>query len=55
MSMRSAGGHDFTFKNDHAGVKIGPYNAERYMIPPPEPGDVVLFPSYLMPCSPAEN
>jgi len=48
MFMRSAGGPDFTFKNDHAAVKIGPYNAERWMIPPPEPGDVVLFPSYLM-------
>jgi hypothetical protein len=46
--MRSPGGVDFSFKNDHAGVATGPYNAEKWISMPPEPGDVVLFPSYLM-------
>ena len=46
--MKSPGGHDFSFKNDHAGVVSGPYNAEKWVSPPPEPGDLVLFPSYLM-------
>ena len=46
--MKSAGGHDFTFKNHHPAVTVGLYPAERWMLPQPEPGDVVLFPSYLM-------
>ncbi|MEJ0087488.1 MAG: putative 2OG-Fe(II) oxygenase [Pseudomonadota bacterium] len=46
--MKSPGGTDFTFKNDHASVATGTYNADKWISPPPEPGDVVLFPSYLM-------
>ncbi|NWG74248.1 MAG: hypothetical protein HXY24_06525 [Rubrivivax sp.] len=46
--MKSPGGHDFAFKNDHAGVVTGPFNAEKWISPQPEPGDLVLFPSYLM-------
>lgn len=46
--MKSPGGHDFSFKNDHAGVVTGPYNSERWVSMAPEPGDVVLFPSYLL-------
>ncbi|MCE4539240.1 2OG-Fe(II) oxygenase family protein [Pelomonas sp. P7] len=46
--MKSPGGHDFALKNDHAGVATGPYNAEKWVSPSPEPGDLILFPSYLM-------
>ena len=46
--MKSPGGHDFAFKNDHAGVHQGPYNADKWVSPAPEPGDLILFPSYLM-------
>jgi uncharacterized protein (TIGR02466 family) len=46
--MKSPGGHDFAFKNDHANVQLGPYSADRWISPAPEPGDMVLFPSYLM-------
>ncbi|MDP1902473.1 MAG: putative 2OG-Fe(II) oxygenase [Rubrivivax sp.] len=46
--MKSPGGTEFSFKNDHAGVVTGPYNAEKWVSPQPEPGDLVLFPSYLM-------
>lgn len=46
--MKSPGGTEFSFKNDHAGVTTGPYNAEKWVSPQPEPGDLVLFPSYLM-------
>ncbi|WP_457446301.1 TIGR02466 family protein [Roseateles sp. P5_E4] len=46
--MKSPGGHDFALKNDHAGVTAGPYNAEKWVGPAPSPGDMVLFPSYLM-------
>lgn len=46
--MKSPGGTDFSFKNDHAGIVSGPYNAEKWISPQPEPGDIVLFPSFLM-------
>jgi hypothetical protein len=46
--MKSPGGVEFSFKNDHAGVTQGPYNADKWVGPAPEPGELVLFPSYLM-------
>jgi hypothetical protein len=46
--MKSPGGTDFAFKNDHADVVTGPYNADKWISPLPQPGDMVLFPSYLM-------
>lgn len=46
--MKSPGGTDFSFKNDHAGIATGPFNAEKWISPQPEPGDLVLFPSYLL-------
>ena len=46
--MKSPGGTDFAFKNDHAGAVNGPYNADKWVGPVPQPGDLVLFPSYLM-------
>jgi uncharacterized protein (TIGR02466 family) len=46
--MKSPGGVEFSFKNDHAGVETGPYNADKWVSPQPDPGDLVLFPSYLM-------
>jgi hypothetical protein len=56
--MKSPGGTDFAFRNDHAGVSTGAYNADKWVSPSPEPGDVVLFPSYLMhavPINPGER
>jgi uncharacterized protein (TIGR02466 family) len=46
--MKSPGGTDFSFKNDHAGVVPNEYCADQWISPAPEPGDMVLFPSYLM-------
>jgi uncharacterized protein (TIGR02466 family) len=46
--MKSPGGIEYSFKNDHPGVVTGPYNAEKWISPQPEPGDLVMFPSYLM-------
>ena len=46
--MKSPGGTDFIFRNDHAAVEHGPYNADKWVSPEPAPGDLVLFPSYLM-------
>ena len=46
--MKSPGGHDFAFKNDHARTVPGAYSADKWVSPQPDPGDLVLFPSYLM-------
>jgi hypothetical protein len=46
--VKSPGGSDFIFRNDHAAVTAGAYNADKWVSPAPDPGDVVLFPSYLM-------
>ncbi len=51
--MKSPGGHDFSFKNDHAAVASGTFNAEKWISMQPEPGDIVLFPSYLLHAVPA--
>lgn len=46
--MKSPGGTDFLFKNDHPGMTQGPFNASKWVSPAPDPGDLILFPSYLM-------
>jgi uncharacterized protein (TIGR02466 family) len=46
--MKSPGGSEFMFRNDHARVVNGEFNADKWVSPAPEPGDMVLFPSYLM-------
>ena len=46
--MKSPGGHDFTFRNDHARSVINEFNADKWVSPMPEPGDLMLFPSFLM-------
>jgi Putative 2OG-Fe(II) oxygenase len=46
--MKSPGGTDFSFKNDHKGMTPGPFSADKWISPAPQPGDLVLFPSYLM-------
>lgn len=51
--IKAPGGADYAFKNDHAGVVTGPYNADKWISMQPDPGDVVLFPSYLMHAVPA--
>lgn len=46
--MKSPGGTDFAFRNDHAMTRPTPYSADKWVSPAPAPGDMVLFPSYLM-------
>lgn len=56
--MKAPGGTEFSFKNDHTGVATGPYNADKWISPAPEPGDIALFPSFLMhavPTNPGER
>src|SRR5690242_1940161 len=46
--MKSPGGTDFMFKNDHPGMTPNEFCADKWISPAPRPGDMVLFPSYLM-------
>jgi len=46
--IRSLGGHDYVFSNVNARTELGPFNADKWIAPAPEPGDLVLFPSYLL-------
>ena len=46
--MKSPGGNEFMFRNDHAKTAPSEFNADKWVSPAPEPGDLVLFPSYLM-------
>ena len=46
--MKSPGGTDFIFRNDHAAMSPGEFNADKWVSPSPQPGDAVFFPSYLM-------
>jgi uncharacterized protein (TIGR02466 family) len=46
--LKATGGTEFVFKNDHAKRAPTPFNSDRWTGPPPSPGDLVLFPSYLM-------
>jgi len=46
--MKSSGGTEFLFKNEHANVSSTPFNGDRWVAPAPAPGDLVLVPSYVM-------
>jgi uncharacterized protein (TIGR02466 family) len=48
MFLRGLGGRDFVFSHSHAQTQTGPFNAARWMAPEPAPGDLLLFPSYLL-------
>jgi uncharacterized protein (TIGR02466 family) len=46
--VKGLGGHDYKFTNQHAGTRTGAFNAERWIAPHAQPGDALLFPSYLL-------
>jgi uncharacterized protein (TIGR02466 family) len=46
--IKSPGGTDFVFKNDNPGMTPNEFCADRWVSPPPDPGDMLVFPSYLM-------
>lgn len=45
---RSAASDTFKMTNENKNCQIGPFNAPVFQMPPMEPGDMVLFPSYMM-------
>ena len=42
------GGNDFSFVNQGPETRMGPFNASRWQTPPSGPGDMILFPSYML-------
>jgi hypothetical protein len=40
--VKSAGGHDFRLRNDHANTAHGPDDADKWTSPAPSPDDIVL-------------
>lgn len=45
---RDMGSREYVFSNAHRGARMGPFNATDWVSPPAKPGDLVLFPSYLL-------
>ncbi len=45
--IRPPGGFEFSFRHHTRSAAIGPYNAGKYILPEANPGDLVLFPSFL--------
>ncbi|MES2830543.1 MAG: putative 2OG-Fe(II) oxygenase [Pseudomonadota bacterium] len=45
---KGMGGLDFVFRNASSDVQLGQFNADKWISPDVAPGDVVLFPSYLL-------
>lgn len=46
--MKGPGGRDFVFSNAGRNSTLGPFNADKWISPDVVPGDMVLFPSYLL-------
>ena len=46
--IKSPRGHDFVFNNCRIDTTTSSYNADKWVSPDPRPGDMVLFPSYLL-------
>jgi uncharacterized protein (TIGR02466 family) len=45
--LRPPGGFEFSFRHHTRSAAVGPFNAGKYIVPEAEPGDLILFPSYL--------
>jgi uncharacterized protein (TIGR02466 family) len=46
--VKGMGQPGFVFKNTHRETASNPFNSDKWMMPAIAPGDVVLFPSYLL-------
>lgn len=56
--IRAPGGTDFSFRHHTRTAQLGPFSAGKYVLPEANPGDMVLFPSYLyheVPRNPGEQ
>lgn len=48
LFTRSLGGTEFAFRNTNANAAPSAFNAEKWSAPRPAPGDLIIFPSYLL-------
>src|SRR3569833_2998778 len=48
VNMNSPGCTDILIRNDQAAMTPCAFSADKCISPAPEPGDIALFPSYLM-------
>jgi hypothetical protein len=46
--LRGIGGGEFAFRNTHERMKPGPFNADKWVAPECAPGDLLLFPSWML-------
>jgi len=46
--IKASGGDDFVFNNMNSSFMLGPFNADKRIMPAAEPGDMVFFSSYLL-------
>lgn len=46
--LRNMGANEFIFKNDPADGGINEFNGDKWVVPEVNPGDLVLYPSYLL-------
>ena len=46
--MKGLGASQFVFNNANPNAQMGPFNADKWIAPAASPGDMVLFPSYLL-------
>ena len=46
--LKSPGGHQYEFSNTNENTTMGPFNAGKFVMPEPSPGDLILFPSYVL-------
>jgi len=46
--VKTPANSDFVLRNMNARAQVGPYNADKWVSPDPAPGDLLLFPSYLL-------
>ena len=45
---KALGGTEYVFSNFNKQAKIGPFNGSKWVSPPKNPGDLLLYPSYLL-------
>ena len=46
--LKGVGGTEFVFSNQNRNTKLGPFNSGKWIMPDVMPGDLVLFPSYML-------
>jgi hypothetical protein len=48
LFLRRMGGDDFRFRNDSDTAQINAFNADKWVVPRAGPGDMLIYPSYLI-------